>query len=68
MGITCCKDCSERHPGCHDKCERYIKQKADLQERKKWMIKTNKACILSNWDFDKVTLINADRSKHRAGQ
>ena len=31
--ITCCKDCQERHPGCHATCEKYIKQKAEHDER-----------------------------------
>lgn len=30
--ITCCKDCKDRYLGCHDKCEKYIKQK--LQNEK----------------------------------
>lgn len=28
--ITCCKGCAERHEACHDKCERYREQKAEL--------------------------------------
>ena len=28
--IRSCKDCSDRFPGCHDKCERY---KADKEAR-----------------------------------
>ena len=32
--ITCCKDCTDRNPGCHDKCERYKAQKdADYQKK-----------------------------------
>lgn len=25
--ITCCKDCTERHPNCHAECEKYKAQK-----------------------------------------
>ena len=34
--IFCCKGCEapKRHPGCHGKCEEYIKQKADYDKRK----------------------------------
>lgn len=24
MGIKCCKDCTERHIGCHGSCQRYL--------------------------------------------
>lgn len=29
MAIKCCKDCKPplRHPGCHDRCEQYLKEK-----------------------------------------
>lgn len=31
MGITCCKDCSDRKSGCHSICPRYQKQSAELK-------------------------------------
>lgn len=35
-----CKDCTDRHPGCHDKCNGYADWKAKLEkvnlERKKY--------------------------------
>ena len=30
--ITCCKDCKDRHPACHDSCERYKNEKARSDE------------------------------------
>lgn len=30
MRITCCKDCMDRYPGCHGKCEDYLEQKERL--------------------------------------
>lgn len=33
MSFTC-KGCPERHPGCHDKCEKYQAEKAEYQARK----------------------------------
>ena len=27
-----CKDCADRHPGCHGHCERYLKEKAEHDE------------------------------------
>lgn len=29
---TNCKGCTERKPGCHDKCEKYKKYKAQNEE------------------------------------
>lgn len=35
-----CKDCQDRHPGCHDKCPGYAEWKSKLEkvneERKKY--------------------------------
>jgi hypothetical protein len=32
--ITCCKDCPDRYPCCHGKCEKYIQQKAEYDAQK----------------------------------
>ena len=36
MGIKCCQPCvpPKRHPGCHDTCPDYIKEKAEDAEKK----------------------------------
>ena len=35
--IKCCKGCVERHPACHDTCEKYLSQKnADLEARQRY--------------------------------
>lgn len=35
MGLrNCCKDCTDRHKGCHGTCERYAAAKAELEEAK----------------------------------
>lgn len=31
-GITCCKDCTQRHYACHSTCEKYKQQRAELDE------------------------------------
>ena len=31
--ITVCKDCTVRHPACHDSCERYIAEKKEAEKR-----------------------------------
>lgn len=30
--IECCKDCADRHPGCHGQCEKYQTEKAERDE------------------------------------
>lgn len=32
--ITCCKDCPDRHPGCHGSCEKYKAQRAEYDAKK----------------------------------
>lgn len=35
MGIfKSCRSCTERTPGCHGKCEKYIKERADFDKVK----------------------------------
>ena len=36
-----CKDCGNRHPGCHGSCEKYKKEKAAYEERKASDVKHN---------------------------
>lgn len=38
MIYKACKDCQDRHPACHDKCERYQAEKAAGLEEKTAMI------------------------------
>ena len=41
MRITCCNKCTEREVGCHSKCNRYIKQKKELEQYNKIVRATN---------------------------
>lgn len=40
--ITVCKDCRERHPGCHDSCERYRKQKSEREAELETVFKNSR--------------------------
>lgn len=31
MSVFSCKDCKERHLGCHSTCEKYIAEKAESE-------------------------------------
>lgn len=31
---SACYECQDRHPACHDTCERYIEEKAKHEERR----------------------------------
>lgn len=37
MGIKCCKDCPDRHVGCHGTCERYKAERAEMDRLKERM-------------------------------
>lgn len=47
--ITCCKDCPNRYPGCHDHCGKYQSQKKQYEEMK---AKQPQRCIISPNDFE----------------
>ena len=34
LPFTCGKDCPNRYPGCHGKCEKYLAEKAAWDKRK----------------------------------
>ena len=36
--ITVCKDCPDRHPACHDHCEKYQEAKRKVQEEKEKLL------------------------------
>lgn len=36
INVTCCYKCEKREPGCHGKCETYIRQAEELSKSKKW--------------------------------
>ena len=39
--INCCKGCQERHLACHDKCEKYLKEKEENDKANKWLRNVN---------------------------
>ena len=64
MSIKCCKDCvpPTRYPRCHDKCNKYLEEKAKWEEAKQ-IIAKNKAPVLTSYDFDKIACNS--RKHHR---
>jgi hypothetical protein len=64
--IHCCKDCipPKRHTACHDTCEEYKKEKAELEAKKKW-IKETAHPKLSSYDFDKISYADCKRNRHK---
>ena len=55
MGIKCCKGCvaPKRHPGCHSKCEQFLKEKEEYEKEKEY-IRNHPVAKISNYDFDRV--------------
>lgn len=39
--INCCKWCQERHLACHDKCDRYLKEKEENDKANEWLRNAN---------------------------
>lgn len=67
MSIKCCRDCvpPTRYPGCHDKCKKYLKEKADWEATKQ-IIAKNKTPVLTSYDFDSVAYIGSKRRKQKS--
>lgn len=52
--ITCCKDCQERHPGCHDKCQAYQKERLKNELRKRKILEEKKKQVdVDNYRYHK---------------
>jgi hypothetical protein len=57
-----CYHCKERYLGCHDKCNKYLKEKANWEETKQ-IIAKNKAPVLTSYIFDRIAYNNYKRRK-----
>lgn len=42
MGIKCCKDCQDRHIGCHGTCKKYLDEVKAENEKKERLRKEKK--------------------------
>lgn len=61
--IKCCKDCTERHIGCHSDCEKYNKEKSD-NDKYKAIVQSHKDKI--NRDIAYVRdALEKNRRSHR---
>ena len=58
-----CNDCTNRHPGCHDKCEKYKREKAEWDRMKAERDKDKSA-----WDYVNTSIADLRdiRAKARA--
>lgn len=63
-GIKCCKDCTERHIGCHSECDKYIQEKQLLEEEKKKM-KANEPVPIYQSDFEMLACMHRQRKDKR---
>lgn len=70
--ITCCKDCPDRYPGCHGKCEKYIAERAayDAQKAKAMKVSDLATGLYEQKcnGVDKATRYRNYRSKYRKGR
>ena len=54
-----CMGCEDRHPACHDSCERYLKAK-EIHEKKKQAIRD-----ASDFDIYKAKIIRKMKKKNQ---
>lgn len=59
-----CKDCTDRHVGCHSECPKYIAAKEDNDEKKE-RIREAKARENIIWGFKKKTIAATKRTAGR---
>ena len=64
MTIKCCKDCvpPARYPGCHDKCNKYLEEKAEYEKQKEYA-KAHKIVMLTKDDFNEIGYMSSKRHK-----
>ena len=66
-GIFRCKDCNERHPGCHGHCEKYIEDKAAHEKRKAALSVENSLNAYVRYGSAKQMDAKAKQRKNRLG-
>lgn len=52
-----CNGCTSRHPGCHGKCEKYIREKAEWERRK-----AEETKIRQSWDYTNTLIADKRNS------
>lgn len=63
IGITCCKDCTERYDYCHAHCEKYKSEKAEWEKTKAEIRK--KVEIEQGVTFESITNMMRVKQKKR---
>ena len=64
--ITCCRECNERYPGCHDKCPKYLAQKQNMDEQREKVCKAKEQDEpYDQYKFDSIEKARKKRSKNR---
>ena len=62
-GGSCCKDCPDRHIGCHDTCEIYQASKAEYLENKAKIRNAKKQA--KDFDVYKIGVIEKTRKERK---
>lgn len=64
--IKCCRDCTERHLGCHGTCERYKKEQADmLASREEIRKQKEKDIPYENYKFASIDKMRKAQRKNK---
>jgi predicted ATP-dependent serine protease len=68
-GNNPCRDCEERHEGCHGKCEKYTSWRDVVNEKKNSIYQARKGeALASSFTIDEVFKIRAKKYKKKRGQ
>ena len=62
--ITVCQDCKDRHPVCHDSCERYRQQKEEREAELETVFKNSRNDGIM--DSYKHAVMRKERKRMRA--
>ena len=62
--VAPCRNCTERHTGCHGACERYTRFRVDIAGQKKWLEENGAAFT----DADAVIMDGVQRERKITNQ
>ena len=68
-GNNPCRDCEERHEGCHGKCERYLGWRDEVNKKKDHIYRSRKGEVLAtSFTIEEIYKGIDKRKNKRRGQ
>lgn len=66
IAIKCCKNCPNRHKGCHQNCEIYAKEKEEFSKKVQWLKDKNYETAIPKTAYEKHIVTLIENPKRRA--